>query len=185
MEFSARHIERHQQVTVLQAELPIRYAKLKMQYEALQQEMIDYKTKANYWEAQFNKFKSREDFLKTEIGELKAKLRKREQQLFGNKSEQSTQKQDQSNQIGTNTNKKKKKGQQVGSKGHGKRNYSHLPTVEETVSLFEKDAICPCCNLPYEELDGTEDSEILEVISVKPYRRVIRRKKYKRHCNCE
>ena len=42
-----------------------------------------------------------------------------------------------------------------------------------------------CCNLPYEELSETEDSEILEVISVKPYRRLIRRTKYKRHCDCE
>jgi uncharacterized coiled-coil DUF342 family protein len=45
--------------------------------------MLDYKTRANYWEAQFNKFKSREDTLKEEIDGLKAKLRKREQQLFG------------------------------------------------------------------------------------------------------
>jgi transposase len=60
-----------------------------------------------------------------------------------------------------------------------------LPVVEETVSLFEKSAICPCCRLPYEELLETEDSEILEVINVKPYRRFIRRKKYKRHCDCE
>ena len=53
------------------------------------------------------------------------------------------------------------------------------------MSLFDKDAICPCCRLPYEELSETEDSEILEVINVKPYRRFIRRKKYKRHCDCE
>jgi len=185
MEFSASHIERHQQVTVLQEELPVRYAQLQMQYEALQKEMTDYKTKANYWEAQFNKFKSREDLLKIEIEELKAKLRKREQQLFGKKSEKSSQDQDQLDPSQAISNKKKKKGQQVGSKGHGKRDYSHLPSVEETVSLFEKDALCPCCNLPYEELAGTENSEVLEVISVKPYRRLIRRKKYKRHCNCE
>lgn len=185
MEFPARHIERHQQFTILQNELPVRYAELQMQYEALHREMIDYKTKSNYWEAQFNKFKSREDILKAEIEELKAKLRKREQQLFGKKSEQGTQKPDQANQSQVTADNKKKKGQQTGSKGHGKRDYSYLPTVEETVGLFEKDTLCPCCELPYEELAGTEDSEILEVISVKPYRRVIRRKKYKRHCHCE
>lgn len=145
MEFLANHVERHQQVTVLQDELPARYAKLQMQYEALHPEMLDYKTKANYWEAQFNKFKSREETLTAEIDELKAKLRKREQQLFGKKSEQGTQKQDQLNPSQTKLNNKKKKGQQPGSKGHGKRDYSHLPAVEETVGLFEKDAICPCC----------------------------------------
>lgn len=179
----ANHIERHQQVTVLQEELPVRYAKLQMQYEALHQEMLDYKTRANYWEAQFNKFKSREDILKEKIESLEAKLRKRDQQLFGKKSEQSTSHQDQLSQ--SQSASKKKRGQQVGSKGHGKRDYSHLPSVEETIDLFEKDAICPCCKLPYEELSGTEDSEILEVINVKPYRRMIRRKKYKRHCDCK
>ena len=79
MEFLANHSDRHQQFTVLQNELSIRYAKLQMQYEALYKEMLDYKTRSNYWEAQFNKFKSREDTLKEEIEEFKAKLRKREQ----------------------------------------------------------------------------------------------------------
>src|SRR3990167_5862271 len=185
MEFLANHTDRHQQVTVLQNELSIRYAKLQMQYETLHQEMLDYKTRANYWEAQFNKFKSREDTLKAEIDELKAKLRKREQQLFGKKSEQGKSGQDQLKQSQAPSTSKKKKGQQPDSKGHGKRNYDHLPAVEETVSLLEKDAMCPCCHLPYEELLGTENSEILEVINVKPYRRLIRRKQYKRNCICE
>ncbi len=185
MEFLANHVDRHQQVTVLKDELAIRYAKLQMQYEALHKEMLDYKTRANYWEAQFTKFKSREDELKAEIEGLKAKLRKREQQLFGKKSEQGASSQDQFNQSQTKSTNKKKKGQQPGSKGHGKRNYDHLPAVEETVGLFENDALCPCCGLPYEELAGTEDSEVLEVINVKPYRRLIRRKQYKRQCVCE
>jgi transposase len=183
MEFPAGHIERHQQFAVMQDDLPIQYAQLKMQYDTLHKEMLDYKTRANYWEAQFNKFKSREEELNAEIEQLKAKLRKREQQLFGKKSEQGS---ICPGQVNTSqTKSKNKKGQQAGSKGHGNRDYSHLPTVEETVDLFEKDAICPCCKLPYEELLGTEDSEILEIINVKPYRRAIRRKKYKRHCNCE
>ena len=67
MEFLANHVDCHQQVTVLKDELAIRYAKLQMQYEALHKEMLDYKTRANYWEAQFTKFKSREDELKAEI----------------------------------------------------------------------------------------------------------------------
>jgi len=185
MEFLVSHADRHQQVTVLNEELSIRYAKLQMEYEALHKEMIDYKTRANYWEAQFNKFKSREDELKSEIEELKAKLRKREQQLFGKKSEQGISRQEHTINFQTKLTNNKKKGQQPGSKGHGKRSYNHLPVVEETVDLFEKDAICPCCHLPYEELPEMENSEILEVINVKPYRRLIGRKKYKRNCVCE
>src|SRR3990167_10878258 len=172
MEFPSKHIERHQQFAVLQDDLSVRYTQLQIQYEALHREMLDYKTRANYWEAQFNKFKSREDVLKAKIEVLEAKLRKREQQLFGKKSERGTQSQDQLNQSQTTSKNKKKKGQQAGTKGHGKRDYSHLPTVEETVDLFESDAVCPCCRLPYEKLAETEDSEILEVINVQPYRRL-------------
>jgi len=185
MEFSTEHIERQQQFNVLQKELAVRYTHLQRQYQQLQVEMIGYKTKANYWETQFNQFKSREDELKTEIAELKAKLKKREQQLFGKKTEKSTHKQDQINPCETVSIAPKRRGQQPGSQGHGKRDYSHLPAVEETISLLEEDAICPCCQLPYEELPGTEDSELLEIINVKGYRRVIRRKKYKRHCDCK
>lgn len=185
MEFLANHADRCQQVTVLPDKSPARYAELQLQYEALHKEMLDYKTRAHYWEAQFNKFKSREEILRTEIDELKAKLRQREQQLFGKKSEQGTHKQDQLNQSQLKSTHKKKKGQQHGSKGHGKRDYNHLPAVIETVGLHENDTICPCCRLPYEELPGTENSEVLEVINVKPYRRLIRRKQYKRNCVCE
>lgn len=185
MEFLTNHIDRNQQVTVLRDALAIHYAKLQMQYAALHKEMVGYKTSANYWEAQFTKFKSREDTLKEEIEELKAKLRKREQQLFGKKSEQGACPKDQFSSPEIKLANKRNKGQQLGSKGHGKRDYSHLPTVEEIVELFEGDAVCPCCHLPYEELSGTEDSEILEVINVRPYQRLIRRKQYKRQCVCE
>ncbi len=183
MEFLIEHSNRHQQITGLQDELAVRYTELKIQYEMLQREMIDYKTKAHYWEAQFNKFKSREELLSAEIEELKAQLRKREQQLFGKKSEKNTQTQDTLPSSQSTINNKKKKGQQIGSVGHGKRDYSHLPAVEEVVTLA--DATCPCCNLPYEELNASENSEIIEIINVKAYRRLIRRKMYKRHCDCE
>jgi len=183
MEFLIEHSNRHQQITGLQDELAVRYTELKIQYETLQREMIDYKTKAHYWEAQFNKFKSREELLSAEIEELKAQLRKREKQLFGKKSEKNTQTQDTLANPQSTINNKKKRGQQIGSQGHGKRDYSHLPAVEEIVTLAN--ATCPCCNSPYEELNGSENSEIVEIINVKAYRRFIRRKMYKRHCDCE
>jgi transposase len=185
MEFSTEHIGRHEQLTGLKEPSSDPYAHLQNKYNILHGEMIEYKTKAHYWEAQFNKFKSREELLQAEIDELKAKLRKREQQLFGTKSEKSIQKQDQLNLSAAQANIKKKRGQQPNSKGHGKRDYNNLPAVEEIVSLSEKNAVCPCCQLQYEELRATENSEILEVINVKAYRRMIHRKMYKRRCRCK
>ena len=182
MEFVTKHFSRHQQLADIQENLPHRYTQLLSKFKTQKMELIEYKTKAHYWEAQFNKFKSREGELQAEIEELKAQLRKREQQLFGKKSEKNVCQQDISNKK---EKSKKKRGQQPGSVGHGRRDYSHLPTIEETLELTEKDSCCFCCGLPYEELSATEDSEVIEIINVKPYRRMIRRKKYKRHCTCD
>lgn len=60
-----------------------------------------------------------------------------------------------------------------------------VPTTEEVVSLSEVSSQCPCCGLPYQELQGYETSEILEVIHVQAHRRVINRKRYQRHCRCK
>jgi transposase len=49
---------------------------------------------------------------------------------------------------------------------------------------MDQDALCSCCKLPYDVLPQTEDSEVLEVINVRAYRRVIHRKMYKRGCQC-
>ena len=159
-----------------------RYAQLQSQYELKNIEMIGYKSKAKCWETHFRKAKIREEELAAEIEELKAKLRKREQQLFGKSSEKK-------NTQDINPQKKKeeqkrKRGQQPGSKGHGRRDYSHLPVEVEELELVEESCKCPCCYLPYEELPGYSESDILEV-DVKAYRRVIRRKKYKRSCLCK
>jgi transposase len=180
MDLVAEHFSRHQQLTDIQGNLPHLYTQLLFKFEIQKKELIEFKTKAHYWESQFSKFKSRENELKTEIEELKAQLRKRDQQLFGKKSEKGISRPEKITQAKS----KNKRGQQPGSKGHGRRDYSHLTSVDETVCLTENDSFCSCCGLAYEELSATEDSEVLEVINVKPYRRLIRRKKYKRCCTC-
>lgn len=170
----------------LHAHLTSLYSDLQSRHKAQKIEMIEYKHKANYWEAQFQQVKTREIELVDEVEELKAKLRKREQQLFGRKSEKNTSSQEKNPNTATQPEKpKKKRGQQLGSKGHGRRDYSDLPTTEEVVTLAKESACCPCCNLPYQELHGYETSEILEVIHVQAHRRVINRARYKRNCRCK
>ncbi len=161
-----------------------RYAELESKYDLIKIEMIEYKTKAHYWEAQFHQVKTREEQLIAENEELKARLRKREQELFGKSSEKNNKIQD-INPQSEKEKSKKNRGQQPGSKGHGRRDYSHLPIVEEEVGLAEESCFCPCCHLPYEELPGYAESDILEVANVKAHRRIIYRKKYKRHCFCK
>lgn len=134
-----------------------------------------------YWRKMLQKAVEREIKLKQQVGELKAKLRLRERQLFGRKSEKAHNKQ---NSVKSDANSnKKRRGQQPGSKGHGRRDYSHLPAKEEIRDIPEKERCCPICSLPFEPFPGTEDSEQIE-INVKAYRRVIKRKRYKPICAC-
>lgn len=87
MELSSIHSLRHHQFTDIHKQLLNQYAQLQSKHEVLKLEVIEYKTKANYWETQFKNLKSREELLKSELEEMKAQLRKREQQLFGKGSE--------------------------------------------------------------------------------------------------
>lgn len=178
MEISERHTERHHQFSDIHKQ----FIQLRSNNEILKLEVIEYKQKANYWETQFHSLKSREKSLQSELEEMKAQLRKREQQLFGKRSEKNMGKNDSSPTSPKPS--KKNRGQQIGSTGHGRRDYSHLPVVEEEVYLSEQDSRCPCCGLSYQELPGSEHSEVLEIINVKAYRRTIRRQMYKRSCMC-
>src|SRR5665213_3095113 len=141
MELAIKSTGRFQQFNELYDQLAGRYAQLQSRYEAQTQEMIEYKTKANFWEAQFQRVKTREEQLLLENEELKAKLRKREQQLFGKSSEKNIKTQDKNPNL-EQKKPKKNRGQQLGSQGHGRRDYSHLPTLEETIRLSERYSCC-------------------------------------------
>lgn len=192
------HISRNQQLLALQA-LQQAYTKqseklssykqqvvsYQLENEQYKQQTTAYKQKANYWESQFSRLKEKETELQSEIEILKAKLRKREQQLFGKKTEKHPNKSERQDISVEPSKPKKNRGQQPGSQGHGRRQHDHLPVVEEELSLLQADSICSCCGLCYETLPGTEDSEVIEIINVKAYKRRIRRKCYRRKCTCK
>src|ERR1700733_3937806 len=129
MESSAKNIVLNKKGIDVHASCVQRYAELQVSYDHKNIEMIGYKTKANYWEAQFRQLKTREEELVSENEELKAKLRKREQELFGTSSEKNKKSLD-SHPHSNNETSKRNRGQQPGSKGHGRRDYNHLPIIE-------------------------------------------------------
>jgi transposase len=140
---------------------------------------------AAYWRAMHQRASDREAKLKLRIGELEAKLRLREQQLFGRSSETSSSTTTQSvvGQAETPAAGRRKRGQQSGQPGHGRRDYSHLPATVEPRDLTGDDCCCPQCKLPFEPIGGSEDTTILE-IDVRAHRRVIRRRRYRPTCQC-
>ncbi|MDP7560382.1 MAG: IS66 family transposase, partial [Planctomycetota bacterium] len=134
-----------------------------------------------YWETMHARAVERENKLKQENEELKAKVRLREHQLFGRKAEQKKASDKKTTEKGDK--RKRSRGQQPGNKGHGRRKQNQLPVEEQIVDLPEQEKACPRCGLPYEEFPETEDSEVIEV-EVKAHRRKIRRKRYKPACRC-
>ena len=77
---------------------------------------------------------------------------------------------------------KRRRGQQPGTAGHGRRDYSELPSEEEVHDVAAKDRCCPVCKARYEPF-GDETSSQVDW-QVRLVRIVHRRPKYRRTCRC-
>jgi len=75
-----------------------------------------------------------------------------------------------------------KRGQRPGSKGHGRRDYSHLDTREEIHDVPPGQRVCADCGRAFEAL-GSEGSEQIDW-QVQLIRIVHRRMRYRRACAC-
>src|SRR4051794_5840826 len=53
------------------------------------------------------------------------------------------------------------RGQQKGSRGHGRRDYSHLPTEEQVRDVPEAERVCPRCGADYVPF-GEECCELID-----------------------
>jgi transposase len=135
---------------------------------------------AGYWQAQHRRAVDREQKLKDQNGLLEAEIRQLKQKIFGKSSEGRAVCE---TNTATPTTPKRHRGQQRGKPGPRKRNFSHLPAVEETHDLPEDAKQCHDCGRPLVAFSTTDDSEILE-IEVKAHRRIIHRKKYRPSCSC-
>jgi transposase len=149
----------------------------------LKAENSDLRQQVGYYRTQHQRARQREEKLKQEVADLQAKLRLRERQLFGRKSEKGGSRTQSNEKSRDQDQAKKPRGQQPGSKGRPRQDYSHLPAEEEICELPEEQCQCPECGLPLEEFPGTEDSEQIE-IDVRAHRRVIRRRRYRPTCQC-
>ncbi len=141
------------------------------------------KADIGYWKRQHERALEREETLRKELQDKKARIKYLNRQLYEKKTERSRLKPETNSQA--RETGKRLRGHQSGTPGPGRRNQEHLPVEEEHYDLSESEKYCAICGLPFIEMPDTEDSEIIETQEVRGYRRKIRRKKYRRGCTCE
>jgi len=151
--------------------------------ETLNREINVLRSEVGYWKSLHQRAVEREAVLKRTNEELEAKLKLRERQLFERRSEKGSNGSEKVENE-TSSEPKRKRGQQRGAKGHGRKRRDNLPVEEEFIELAQDQQCCPCCGLPLDPICGTQDSEVVEV-EVRAYRRKYRRRRYQRTCSCE
>ena len=159
-------------------DLPIEQSE---QIYILEKENLELKWAVGYWRAMHNKAIVREKILKQKSKEQEGQIKDLRYRVFGKKSE----KKNSSNDAGPKSKNpvpKRPRGQQEGSKGHGRTKHPDLPEKKEEVKLPEV-PVCPCCNKPYIP-DESKETEIIEV-EVKAYTRKIKLQCMKKGCECK
>ncbi len=145
-----------------------------------EKEYLELKSEVGYWQAMHKKAILREKNLKETVKEQEGKIRDLRNRLFGKKSEKGSCDKNQG-KIEPSTSKRPR-GQQPGSKGHGRTAHPDLPQREETVN-FPETPTCSKCGKHY-ITDESREAEIIEV-EVQAYTRRIIRCCMKKGCSCK
>ena len=159
---------------------------LEQEVAALRRQVTELRCEVGYWKSRHADAAQRAETLKEQLAQAQGQVRALQGRLFGRKSEKSGVS-DRSNElfdpeevaVGRN-----RRGAQPGHRGHPRRDYSHLPVVEECVPLPAEGLVCPRCGKRAAMMSDSEDSEVLE-IEVRAYRRRIRRRRYRWTCACD
>ena len=160
---------------------------LRQRVSDLERQNLELRQQVGYWKAMHTRAVERVHGLEAELVQARGEIRTLKDQLYGRTSEKAVAK-DRSNHLDgeddtPRSTTDRKRGQRRDRPGPGRRDYSHLPEVEEVHDPPQDQQACPECGAAFAPC-GTEDSEQIE-IEVKAYRRRIRRRRYRRTCTCE
>ena len=144
------------------------------------QAYIELTWQANDWQAQHARSVEREATLTAKVASLEATIRDLTQRLYGTKSEKSA---DPDDAAASKPSSPRHRGQQPGSKGHGRSERSALLVVPEVHDLSPAQSCCPACGEAFVPFPGAEESTIIEV-QVQTYLRRIQRRRYQKTCRC-
>jgi transposase len=169
-------------------QLRLEMTQLRGEVDTLRRDNLELRQQAGYWKAMHGRALDRIAALQHDNEQLRGDVRRLQDQLFGQKSEKQSHK-DRSNYLPELDDEDETADAAEACRpkpprqGPKRRDYSHLPKVEDVVELPEAERICPHCGKLWLERSDTEDSEQIE-IEVKAYRRVIRRRRYQAACDC-
>jgi transposase len=149
----------------------------------LLRENLELRQQVGFWKSMHQRALARLAERDAEIEQLQAKLKLRERQLFGRKSEKGGTGADRQTAPDTGKGTGRRRGQQPDQPQPTRRHYDHLPVEDKVLDIAADEQHCPCCGLPWQAFPTTEDSEVIE-IEVRPYRRRYRRRRYRPTCAC-
>ena len=175
------------ELIALVATLRQEVAGLRAEVERLKRENLEFRQQAGYWKSRHRDALQRITELERKVEQLEGEKRQLKADLFG-KSTETTTRSDRSNHLDDpqddSQEPQRKRGQQPENPGPKRRDYSHLPVREKILELPAEQCVCPDCGQPFVSHGYTDDSEEIE-IEVSAYRRVIRRRRYRRTCTCD
>ncbi|MCH7753132.1 MAG: IS66 family transposase [Planctomycetes bacterium] len=177
--------EHLQSLTAVVQQLQQEVSELRRENADLRQQMSELRCDVGYWKSLHARAVARNTGLQAELDQAKAEIRQLKAERFGKQSEKRSAI-DRSNQLDDpqeQATPKRKRGQQPGRPAPKRRDYSHLPAREESIDLPEDAKVCACCGKPLADLGQSDAVEQIE-IEIIVYRRVIRRKRYRRTCDC-
>ncbi len=149
-------------------------------------EVEDGWAEAEYWRAEAERLRGDVERLTAENAALRAQVATLAKLVFGASSEKkkpakrTTPPAD--GAEGFESSERRPRGQQPGSTGHGRRDYSHLTTIEEVHDVPEDERVCPDCGAAYAPF-GEERAEQIDW-QVRLVRVIHRRPTYRRTCRC-
>jgi transposase len=160
-------------------------AELRTENAELRRQVSELRCEVGYWKSRHADAVQRNIQLQAELDQAQAELRQLKAERFGKKSEKQSAA-DRSNQLDDPRQAKtpkNKRGQQPGRPAPKRRDYSDLPDREEAVDVPDDAKLCSCCGKPLEDLGSNDDGWQIE-IETTVYRKVVRRKRYRRTCDC-
>ena len=163
------------------------FAELRAANQRLERENLAFRQQAAYWRSRHRDALQRIAALERKVEQLEGEKRQLKADLFGKRTETTT-RNDRSNRLDDpqddSQEPQRKRGQQPENPGPQRRDYSHLPIRMKVLDLPAEQCTCPNCGQPFLAHGYTEDSEEIE-IEVGAYRRLIRRRRYRRSCTCD